>query len=657
MQDLMPRMRAIQDSQLPLAEKNRLMTGLLVASAQEAPKPQNRSVLDDFIAGARRIPDTLANIGTAAADLAQQSPVYRVVRPDIIGKELYQASPVGMSQTGIESLGGAVALPQPTDDEQADEVLSIPGPTPTQQAAATQAQAQAEAEGEQAPTPSAPPPTLALPPGLSGLSLSMPVIPGGVDTSAMAGDQARFRKAAAEQQAELKKAAEIAAQANERLKSLEEQAAGAALEEATVRREYQAQEAATKVQDAEARIAMQEDYQRRLAEKRQFATEYIESANYPGLSLEDFRRYKSIINDPAKDAHSKAYAQQQLTKGEDYDPNSVDFDNPLSIFAAVASAIGMALGAYAQAMGGGPNAAAEIVKAGAQQRAEKMRRQMEGRRQMGARIMGEYDQLYQELGSHKAVQDMITARDLARFENELIQRTATMQDSQAKAKVGAELTKAQQERNQALSSALAGVSQAAKQDAMASFGMSQQRSAIEADAARINVTMRAQSESRRAEEEKEREKLEGIQHVPGMVWDGITVNPAKGFPTMMRESRAEILEADRLAAVIEGDIKKYGTEIWKYSKNAMLALQNLRTLQLRVKEKAGFNLGVLTGPDMDVLQDVTLRDPTGLLTSNNLALIQNFRNNLQRNWYAKAFEHGYRDTTIGIPVEGEGPPQ
>ncbi len=158
----------------------------------------------------------------------------------------------------------------------------------------------------------------------------------------------------------------------------------------------------------------------------------------------------------------------------------------------------------------------------------------------------------------------------------------------------------------------------------------------------------------RADREIEKEDRE--QALPGMQRDrGIKLAPdeVKNLRTRIGDTKSIKGAIDKLERLVE----KHGVEAWPTNARAEMEGM-LKHLQLLAKGEALYKLGVLSGPDMDILTAIT-GDPTKWSaifkgdSSGVLTKLRTMRENLDGNLASALEAHGYKQAAAQPVAGGE----
>jgi hypothetical protein len=154
----------------------------------------------------------------------------------------------------------------------------------------------------------------------------------------------------------------------------------------------------------------------------------------------------------------------------------------------------------------------------------------------------------------------------------------------------------------------------------------------------------------------EQEKIKNYSKVGGwqLAEDATpTMQDSKLFKEGASETRVLMGSLNRLQELVDD----HGTEA--YGKNAREMEKLIRDIQLQAKGPAMYQLGVLTGPDMGLLEQIVDADPTSFTANLNPLgaarakdSLQSLRDLVNRNIEAKAVTYGFQPTDEWKSIAG-----
>ncbi len=144
----------------------------------------------------------------------------------------------------------------------------------------------------------------------------------------------------------------------------------------------------------------------------------------------------------------------------------------------------------------------------------------------------------------------------------------------------------------------------------------------------------------KAVDDQAKQALPGYQHDPG-----VQVSPTE--VSNLRTGHAESRVMSKLIDDLDGMVAKNGLKVWPDADKVRMQTL-LKQLQLKAKGKAFAELGVLSGPDLAILEELT-GDPTDVMTAFKggaegvRARLKVFKNVLNSGMEEARASHGYSD--------------
>lgn len=379
----------------------------------------------------------------------------------------------------------------------------------------------------------------------------------------------------------------------------------------------------SKMQELQQREAETEK-QRQEQVGRDFETLNASRENLRYFNMDPTARDKAqaVLKDPTATDEERAQASDTLDKGSKIDPGRLLGNTRNKVFAAIATG----LGAYGAALTGSANTAAEMVQQAIDNDINAQRAAQEARRE--------------ELG---AANDLI-AQNRQRFEDERQAMLATkiqmlelsqLEVERAQARYGGEesainLEKMHQDLGQAVI------------ETEAKFNEASVNNAIRGRSAEADIAARrAQLAAMQAKNERS-----GIPAIPGMRPTGEKL-PTKQDIKDVTTGREATVKALQELDKMEAHINKYGREMSSMTDASKEGKRMARSFQLMLKSPLFFQLGVLAGPDVELLDETFPNDINKLRQDDVRNAIHFWRDKITDGWAASARQRGYADEEIG----------
>lgn len=369
----------------------------------------------------------------------------------------------------------------------------------------------------------------------------------------------------------------------------------------------------------------------------------LEYASMANMTRREFDEAKATLADPLASEEEKLAAERALDRGKEIDPTAwLGTETWQKAVVGIAMALSAAFEGYAAGLQGRASNAHKIISDAIQRGLDQQKAKFAKHKEAGRARAAYYQELLDRFQGDEAAADnafkaaamqaVIARGDLA---------AAERGDREAKVNWASARAQLMQEMNDYIEK---GAQRYEDNAYKAELAAAQAR----ASAIRQQSAMNAQRGPG------------GISPdlvVPGAEFSGEKM-PTKKDAELVNKARAATVDAvskiDDLLDFVYGP-DGVGREVVGFSDNAKLARGKLRDIQMMLKGPEMFNLGVLTGPDMSLLEAVSGSDPTSVLYHDmNRRQLEDLKRRIINNYRARARQSGYIERELGGAPVGTG---